>query len=84
MDPAGVGAIIGISVIASIFLGQRVCDYQTKRKMKQASRNEAHRNPLASLKEEKQSILVIKRQWKMKDLKLPPSFILHNLSIRKF
>jgi hypothetical protein len=84
MDPAGLGAIIGISIIVSIFLGQRVCDYQTNRKIKQASHNEARQTPLASLKEEKQPILVSKRQWKMKDLKLPKSFILDNLTIRKF
>jgi len=86
IDPAGLGAIIGISVMASIFLGSKLCDYLKHTKMKQGIHSEAKHTPIPtpSLQGKKQSILVMKRQWKMKDLKLPQSFVLDNLSIRKF
>ena len=84
MDPAGVGALIGVSIMVSVCIGFKVCDYQTKKKARQAPQGEPHRIPKSSFQEEKRSILVIKRQWKMKDLKLPHSYILNNLSIRKF
>jgi hypothetical protein len=83
IDPAGLGAIIGVSVMSSIFIGMRICDYYAKQKQKQLLRSKAKHTPIPtpSLQGKKQSM---KRQWKMKDLKLPQSFVLDNLSIRKF
>lgn len=86
MDPGGIGALIGIGIMAGAFIGLRLCDLYTKRKARQLPRKQAKRLfvvPSVS-KEQKQPILVIKRHWKMKDLSLPNSYILHNLTVRKF
>lgn len=87
MDPAGLGAIIGMTIMAGVFAGLKVCDIYKKRKQKkefQRAQGKHSLLPPESKKEEKQPILVMKRQWKMKDLKLPKSYILHNLTVRKF
>ncbi len=86
MDPAGLGAIIGMSIMAGVFAGLKVCDIYKKRKKKEELQRVQGKRfliPIAS-KEEIQPILRVKRHWKMKDLKLPQSFILYNLTIRKF
>jgi hypothetical protein len=80
MDPAGVGALIGISIMTGVFVGLKLCDLYTKRKQGQ---NRFSPAPHPS-KEEKRPFLVMKRHWKMKDLSIPKSYILHNLTIRKF
>ena len=76
MDAGVLGAVIGISVMAGVVLSWKCIDcYKTRKSRKQFR---------APLQEEKQPILVVKRQWKMKDLKLPRSNVVNNLSIRKF
>ena len=86
MDPAGLGAIIGISIMVGVFAGLKTCDIYKKRKKKQELQRVQGKRFLipSDSKEEIRPILRIKRHWKMKDLKLPHSFILHNLTIRKF
>lgn len=87
MDAGALGGIIGISVMVGLVLSWKCIDtYKERKRKKQLLKKEGSRQLLStptSLKEEKRPILVIKRQWKMKDLKLPKSYVLHNLSIRK-
>ncbi len=87
MDPGGLGAIIGISVMIGIFSARKICDvYQRYKQKRNLQRIPGKRIivPQAVSNVEKSPILPMKRHWKMKDLKLPKSYILHNLTIRKF
>jgi hypothetical protein len=81
MDPAGLGAIIGISIMLGGLLGMKLYEMYKKR----AANAYAKRFlvPLRKTTEEKQPILV-KRHWKMKHLAVPKSFKLNHLSVRKF
>jgi hypothetical protein len=87
MDPAGLGAIIGISIMTGVFVGLKMCDiYKKRKRTRPLSRQDAKRclSQAAQSKEEKRPILVMKRHWKMKDLRLPKSYMLYDLTIRKF
>lgn len=85
MDAGALGAVIGISVMVGVVVSWKCidCFKGRKRRKRQLQRNEANRL-LTKPKEEARPILLVKRQWKMKDLKLPKSYVLHHLSVRKF
>lgn len=82
MDPGGLGAIIGTGIMACVFGTMKLYDVYKKRK-KQKEFQRAYSKPVLVQKAIPR-ILIVKQQWKMKDLNLPKSIKLNNLSIRKF
>ena len=82
MDPGGLGAIIGTGIMAFVFGTMKLYDVYKKRK-KQKEFQRAYSKPVLVQKAIPR-VLIVKQQWKMKDLNLPKSIKLNNLSIRKF
>jgi len=82
MDPGGLGAIIGAGIMVCVFGTMKVYDIYKKRKRKRELEKALIQS--STPKQEKQHTFRVKRHWKMKDLNVPKSYKLHNLSIRKF
>ncbi len=87
MDPGGLGAIIGTGIMVDVFGTMKMFDIYKKRKKKRELERAHSKRVLiqsSTPKQEKQLTFRVKRHWKMKDLNLPKSYKLYNLSIRKF